>query len=103
MDMGTIDQIIGRVRVESSELAVEFFFHLNNDNGFRHSAMFVFVVAHILVGKQQTRQLQEVLRGVILDEGVNNVNEMFMDHDGFWRSFSYKITNEAICVPCLSL
>lgn len=71
--MGIVDQIIEKLRVERPKLVVRFFCRLKNDYGFQHSRTSVLVVAHILAGNWQVKQLQEVLKGLIENEGQRSI------------------------------
>lgn len=61
-----IDSIIERI---GSHSAIEFFFLLQNEFGFKHSENSQFVVAHLLAEKSRSRALQCHLQMVIQEKG----------------------------------
>lgn len=69
LDADTVDQVIDRLRVEKPESAVSFYWFLRSDYGFRHSRKCGFVVAHILAGLWRVKQLQELIKEIVVEEG----------------------------------
>lgn len=63
-----VDEVIGDLGIEDPELAIELFYLLKNEHGFRHSRVCSFVVAHVLAGKRRLMELRSFLRELVEEE-----------------------------------
>lgn len=68
LSISQVDQIIEKLGVEKSELAVIFFNLLRNDYGFCHSRPSVFVVSHVLAERKRMKELRTVLMQMVEQE-----------------------------------
>lgn len=64
-----IEDIVEKLSVENSDSALEFFFLLRNDYGFKHSRVSHVIVAHVLAKKQRFRALKFHLQNLVQEEG----------------------------------
>lgn len=64
-----IDGIIGKLRIEYPETALDFFFLLKNEYGFKHSRVSYFFIANILAKKERFRALKLHLLQMVQQEG----------------------------------
>ncbi|KAF8378534.1 hypothetical protein HHK36_029877 [Tetracentron sinense] len=64
-----VDQILYFLRGKDSESAVVFFNLMRNEYGFRHSRVSQFVICHIMARKRRLKELRQVLRQMLEEEG----------------------------------
>lgn len=65
-----IDDIIGTLLNKNLESALDFFYLLKNDYGFKHSRAAYVVVARVLATRQRPRALKLHLREMVQQEGI---------------------------------
>ncbi|XP_060215011.1 putative pentatricopeptide repeat-containing protein At1g13630 isoform X1 [Lycium barbarum] len=71
-----IEGIVEKLSVGNTESALEFFFLLRNDYGFKHSRVSYIVIAHILAKKQRFRALKFHLQYLVQQEGSGSAHSI---------------------------
>lgn len=73
LNSSQVDFIIGNLRVEDPESAVELFGLLRSEYGFRHSRLSQLVIAHVLAAKGWTKMLRSLLQQMVQEEGTSHL------------------------------
>lgn len=68
-----VDRIVDYLMIENPGCAVEFFYLLKNEYGFRFSKRCAFSVFHVLAGMRRLRDLRKLMNELVRDEGECNV------------------------------
>lgn len=69
LDSGQVDYIFDYLRIRNPVFAVDFFFLLRNEYGFRVSKSCVFGVSHVLAGMRRLRELRVLMSELVHEEG----------------------------------
>lgn len=69
LNCGQVDEIIGYLRVNDPDSAVEVFELLKNECGFKHSTVSQFVIAHILANQRRLKLLRSNFVQMLKEEG----------------------------------
>lgn len=69
LNSAQVDRIVEYLMIENPDCAVEFFYLLKNEYGFRVSKRCVFGVFHVLAGMRRLRELRKLMNKLVRDEG----------------------------------
>lgn len=64
-----VEEIMGELMAESSDLSVWFFKELRDIYGFRHSKFSTLLVSHVFAGQRRFKELQVILQQILQEEG----------------------------------
>lgn len=68
-----VEEIMGELMAESSDLSVWFFKELRDIYGFRHSKFSTLLVSHVFAGQRRFKELQVILEQLLQEEGKSSL------------------------------
>ncbi|KAM7484469.1 hypothetical protein LguiA_000478 [Lonicera macranthoides] len=93
LNSSQVDFIIGNLRVENPESAVELFGVLRSEYGFRHSRVSQLVIAHVLAAKGWMNMLRSLLQQMVQEEGSDSACSLC---ELLWNSFTDTDSNSMV-------
>ncbi|CAH9134477.1 unnamed protein product [Cuscuta epithymum] len=105
-----VESIVELLRLKRPHLAVDFFF-LAKELGFKHSVCCQLIVAHVLAGKRQLREMRSLLEEMVNEEGsgsayslcelLQNNFENWVSCNVVWNMLAFSYLRSDMVVDCL--
>ncbi|CAH9070765.1 unnamed protein product [Cuscuta europaea] len=105
-----VESIVELLRLKRPHLAVDFFL-LAKELGFKHSTFCKIIVAHVLAGKRQLKELRSLLQEMVNEEGsgsayalcelVQNNFKNWVSCNVVWNMLAFTYLRSDMVVDCL--